>query len=848
MFIFAHILLNLNKNFVTLFDLQDGKFAYVVKVRGRGAFRKRIMEMGFTPGRKVKKIKSAPLGDPVEYRLMEYSVSLRNADAKFIEIISEKEFFLNQSGHFFPESTSRIASRVKEKSHQINIALVGNPNCGKSTIFNHASHTKAKVGNYGGVTIESKVAHFQYKGHNFRFVDLPGTYSISSYSPEELYVRNFIAESLPDIVLNVVDASNIERNLYLTTQLIDMDQKMVVALNMYDEMQKKGHMLNHQYLGKLLGIPFIPTIGTKGKGLDLLFDTVLDTYYDRDPNVRPVNIKYQRQVESAVKNISHYLLQFSEKELLNRYSPRFLALRLLEKDDEVIHLIRKRISNPEKLFELLRKERSIIEKDFADDIESVITDMKYGFIAGALKETHVPAKETQKLKSDHLDALLTHKFFGIPFFAFFMWIAFYTTFNLGQYPVSWIENGFTYLANHLHQVMNNGMLKDLLVDGVIGGVGSVLVFLPNIILLYFFISIMEDTGYMARAVFIMDKSMHKIGLHGKSFIPLLMGFGCNVPAIMSARIIENRRDRILTMMINPFMSCSARLPLYILLISAFFLKYQALVLFAIYTFGILVAILSAFIYNKLFPKKQDIPFVMELPPYRMPTLRSSLKNMWNNTKEYLKKITGVILMASVIIWLLSYFPKNPDIQNAYDGAKKSIERYYDRILQKDQFLSEKEYSALIHQKEESIKLVEYQKHKFHLEHSFIGRAGKFMTPVMEPLGFNWKMTVGLITGVVAKEVIVGTLGILTATDEGENLALGMKNTLFPKQTKLTNHYQKVAISYMVFVLLYVPCIGVLIVLRKETHSMKYPIFMVLYTTAIAWLLSFLVFKIFGYFL
>ena len=592
---------------MTLLDLKEGENSIITKVKGRGAFRRRIIEMGFVPGQEISVVRKAPMSDPVEYNLMGYNVTLRNSEASKIDIISDDDIIELHGQSFegiIDDHTRKVSAREKGKT--INVALVGNPNCGKTTIFNYASGSQERVGNYGGVTVNAKVAKFKLDGYKFNIVDLPGTYSISSYSPEELYVREHIIENLPDVVVNVLDASNLERNLYLTTQLIDMDIKVVAALNMHDELDKKGDFFDHKLFGKMTGIPVVPTIGNKNKGIRELFRKIIDVYEDRDENVRHIHINYGIPFERAINKIQEKLYSNFNKSLTDKMSSRFIAIKLLEKDEEMIKEITG-FGDYNTIKPIVEKEINYLEDSNKDDSESLITDSKYGFIAGALKETFKAARRQRKRKSDVLDAILTHRFFGIPIFLFFMWLTFYTTFTVGQYPMEWIESLVELSSGFLTSILPDGVINDLIVNGILGGVGGVIVFLPNIVLLYLFISLMEDTGYMARAVFIMDKAMHIIGLHGKSFIPLLMGFGCNVPAILSSRIIESRRDRMVTMLINPFMSCSARLPVYVLLISAFFIEYQSLILFSIYMTGVLLAIISAFIFKKHYSKPRISP-------------------------------------------------------------------------------------------------------------------------------------------------------------------------------------------------------------------------------------------------
>ncbi len=830
---------------MTLYDLNQGERGIITKVMGRGAFRKRILEMGFIPGKQVRVVKKAPLRDPIEYTILGYNVSLRNSEAQLIEVLTPAEATTGNS-----ENTQAVAvpddiilnKTAREKGKRIDIALVGNPNCGKTTLFNMASGSRERVGNYGGVTVEAKKARIRHKGYIINMIDLPGTYSLSAYSPEELFVRDYIFKHHPDIVINVIDASNLERNLYLTSQLIDMDIRVVIALNMYDEFQKSGSSLHHERLGKLLGIPIIPTVSPRGKGIEALLDKTIDVYEDRDDTIRHIHISYGSHLETAIERVQEKIKQPFNYFLTDTISSRFLSIKLIEKDADASSRIQT-CPNHLDIVAQVREEIRYIEEDMKSDSESLITDAKYGFIEGALKETLKSSPVEERKKSEVIDTFFTHKLWGIPVFVVFMWLAFYITFKIGEYPMGWIETLVERISVLTDTLMPPGPLKDLLIQGVIGGVGGVIVFLPNILLLFLFISLMEDTGYLARAVFIMDKAMHKIGLHGKSFIPLLMGFGCNVPAIMSARIIESRRDKMVTILINPFMSCSARLPVYILFISAFFVAYQGTILFFMYLAGILLAILSALLFNKTIFKKADVPFVMELPPYRVPTLRSLLRHMWTRAQQYLRKIGVIILTASVIIWALGYFPRNRELESAY--RKELNKRAGTTLPQTAPHFGSFAFPA---------GLDDHQLELYYLqaaqEYSFIGRIGKFVEPVMEPLGFSWKMSVAILTGIAGKEIVVGTLGVLHHADPGNesesaSLPVRMKVEIEENSRATTQHpyhSRLIAISFMLFILIYFPCIAVIATIRKETGHWKWAVFTIFYTTGLAWFISFLTYQ------
>lgn len=825
-----------------LSELKTGEKGVVVKVLGHGGFRKRIIEMGFIKGKTVEVLLNAPLKDPIKYKVMGYEVSLRRQEAGMIEIISESEAqerevepdyhaALKEDVHYTDEELKRIAFG---KRKTINVVLVGNPNSGKTSLFNRISGAHEHVGNYSGVTVDAKEGGFDFEGYHFKIVDLPGTYSLSAYTPEEMYVRQYIIEDTPDIIINVVDASNLERNLYLTTQLIDMNVRMVVALNLYDELEASGNTLDYRLLSKLFGVPMIPTVSKNGRGVDHLFHIVINLYegadfLDKEGNINPevakelqdwhreyvdekchaehmddyahldkpyantyrhIHINHGPELEKAIDAIKE---EISRNEFIrHKYSTRFLSIKLLENDKEIEGIVGK-LPNGAEIIRVRDKMVDRILKLMKEDSESAITDAKYGFIAGALKETFVDNHQEQKQTTKIIDSVVTHRLWGFPIFFLFMYVMFEGTFVLGNYPKEGIEWLVARLGELIRSGMSEGPLKDLLVNGIIGGVGGVIVFLPNILILYFFISLMEDSGYMARAAFIMDKIMHKMGLHGKSFIPLIMGFGCNVPAIMATRTIENRKSRLITMLINPLMSCSARLPIYLLLVGAFFPSHASLMLLLIYAIGIFLAVVMARLFSKVFVKGDDTPFVMELPPYRMPTGKSIFRHTWERGAQYLKKMSGIIMVASIIIWFLGYYPHE-------NGGSSVAEQQ---------------------------------------EYSYIGRLGKSMEPAIKPLGFDWKLGVGLLSGVGAKELVVSTLGILYADDSEaapESLAARIPITPF------------VAFCYMLFSLIYFPCVASLAAIKNESGSWKWALFTAVYTTALAWIITFSVYQIGSLFL
>ena len=755
--------------------------------------------MGFIRGKEVIVIQNAPLKDPIHYRVMGYDVSLRRSDAALIEVVSAADFEKEQAtsvqdtnrsaDSFILPSGNELRAIALHKGKTINVALVGNPNCGKTSLFNFASGAHEHVGNYSGVTVDAKEGTFQQNGYTFRIVDLPGTYSLSAYTPEELYVRKHLNEEQPDVVINVIDASNLERNLYLTAQLIDMDVRMVIALNMYDELERHGNKFDHESLAKMIGAPIIPTVSKTGFGIEDLFNRVIKVYEEEDPVIRHIHINYGESLEKGISNVRKTLK--NSVDIPKSLSKRYLSIKLLEGDREIETFI-KTLPGAETIFQERDRNTALIEKLLQEDCETAFTNARYGFISGALRETYEQNMIKEATSTQIIDLFVTHKVLGFPIFILFMWIMFEATFRLGGYPMEWIEALVEVIGNFVRNHMSEGPLKDLLVDGIIGGVGGVIVFLPNILILYMFISFMEDSGYMARAAFIMDKIMHKMGLHGKSFIPLIMGFGCNVPAIIASRTIENRKSRLITMLVNPLMSCSARLPIYLLLVGAFFPNNASLVLLSIYVIGIVLAVVMARLFSKFLIKGDDTPFVMELPPYRMPTAKSIFRHTWEKGAQYLKKMGGIIMIASIIIWFLGYYPNH----DAYETVAEQQ------------------------------------------ENSYIGQLGRGIEPVIKPLGFDWKLGIGLLSGVGAKELVVSTLGVLYADDpDADSVSLAERIPITPL----------VAFCYMLFVLIYFPCIAALAAIKQESGSWKWALFAACYTTALAWLVSFAVYQIGGLF-
>ncbi len=812
-----------------LSELQNGQSGVIIKVLGYGAFRKRVTEMGFVRGQTVEVVMNAPLKDPILYKVMGYEVSLRRSEASMIKIATHDEASLCLAGDDVPEAFP--AGGIADDGHtferyvdyskkEINIALVGNPNCGKTSLFNAASGGHEHVGNYSGVTVDAKRGRFNYGGYRFVIYDLPGTYSLSAYSPEEVFVRRHLVERTPDVIVNVVAASNLERNLYLTTELIDMDFSMVIALNMYDELEQSGARFDHDALGRMIGVPIVPTVSRGGRMIDGLLDTIIRVYENQEPAVRHVHINYSPDIEAGIAPLKNAIN--ASGAVSREVSPRYVALKMLQRDTYTESILRN-IDEYPAWAKLRDQEVPAIERKLGEDIETAITNERYGFIAGALKETFEAGKKDDKETTRAIDAIVTNKLFGFPIFLLILWLMFETTFSLGSYPMGWIEAGVGWLADAVRAAMSDGMLKDLIIDGVIGGVGGVIVFLPNILILYLFISFMEDSGYMARAAFIMDKLMHRIGLHGKSFIPLIMGFGCNVPAIMASRTIESRSSRIITILINPFISCSARLPVYLLLVGIFFPSHAGTVLMGLYLLGMVAAVVTARLLRRFVFKKDETPFVMELPPYRMPAGKSIIIHMWDKAKEYLKKMGGVILVASMAIWFLSYFPRTTDAEALQDIAVDTI--------------------AMPGVSHAAIMQMEQQKN------SYLGRLGLFCEPVVEPLGFNWKVCISLLSGAAAKELVISTLGVLYAeTDvEGSGAALSEKLTTVNPQTGTPDFTARNSLAFLVFILLYFPCIASLAAIARETGNWRWTLFTVIYNTLVAWIAAWATYNIWGLF-
>ena len=869
-----------------LSELKTGEKGVIVKVTGHGGFRKRIVEMGFIKGKTVEVLLNAPLKDPIKYKIMGYEISLRRQEASMIEIISEEDAKKHETDSPSTSATEQpiceevMVDMAKGQRKTINVALVGNPNCGKTSLFNQASGAHEHVGNYSGVTVDMKEGYFDFQGYRFRIIDLPGTYSLSTYTPEEMYVRKHIIDETPDVIINVVDASNLERNLYLTTQLIDMNVRMVCALNMYDECEERGDKLNYHTLGKLFGVPMIPTVFKTGEGIDMLFHIIINIYeggdfLDEQGNINPevakdlqewhkkyvhdtkvehheedyahgnkpkekvyrhIHLNHGRHIEKAIESVQKLLKQVPS--IRCKYSTRYLAIKLLEMDKDVTRIVES-LPNATEIIQMRDTAAAEIKTNTGEDSETAIMNAKFGFINGALHESEfMEGKEKSTFYTTQIiDKFITNKYLGFPLFFLIMYFTFDITFSWGQYPTDWVNAAMGFLTEQISGLMSEGPLKHMIVDGIMGGLGAVVVFLPQILILYCLVSIMEDTGYMARAAFIMDRLMHKIGLHGKSFIPMFMGFGCNVPAIVATRTIESRRSRLITVLILPLVSCSARIPIYVLITGAFFApQYRSAIMIGLYLIGIAMALMVSKVFSKWLIKGEDTPFVMELPPYRFPTGKAVARHTWEKAKQYLKKIGGVILVASIVVWALGYYPRMSKMEQA-EKQLAMVEQKMEQSSTKDKTLLEE------HQMwQDSIAMMNIQQQ----EQSFIGRFGKSIEPLFTPLGFNWKLDVAILTGAGAKEIVASTIGVLYSDKDvqldGENMTDESSKILRLKM-EADGITPLVAICFLLFILLYFPCVAAISAVKGETGSWKWAAFVVAYTTTLAWIVSALVYQV-----
>lgn len=718
-------------------------------------------------------------------------------------------------------------------TNNLTVALAGNPNCGKTTIFNNITGARQHVGNYPGVTVERREGFRRYQGKELLVVDLPGTYSLTAHSLDELVARNVIVNEKPDIIINILDASNLERNLYLAAQLLELERPVVLALNMADVAEQRGLQINDKLLSKTLGVAVVRMIGNRNQGTDTLLQTVSEAAAANQQ--QPFQLDYGQDVEGKIRLVMDALENLTEV----KYPLRWLAIKLLENDQDVQTAI-KTVAGGTKIMVMVEQIRAEMKACFHDELELVMAERRYRFVGDVYRQVVAVHNDMETTTSDKIDSLLTHRVLGLPIFLGIMWLLFNIVFTVGAYPQGWLETGVAWVGEFLGQHLAEGDLKSLLVDGIIGGVGSVIVFLPNILLLFLGIALLEDSGYMSRAAFLVDRIMRAVGLHGKSFIPLLIGFGCSVPAIMGTRTLENPRDRMVTILVAPLMSCSARLPVYTLFTAAFFApEIAGSVLFSIYFTGIVLAIVMALIFRKfLFPGSAEA-FVMEMPPYHLPTLRSIVTHMWERSVLYLKKAGTLILVASILVWFATNYPVNVEYSRDYDQAKAQVEEQFNAQAA-EAVLPPLTIEELEQAKQVALDKLEKEEAGEKLAQSYAGQLGKFMEPVIRPLGFDWKIGVGLVSAMAAKEVLVSTLGtIYNVGDVEEDDSGSLQDALVadPVFSPL------VAFCLMLFTLLYSPCLAALAVMKRETNSWKWPAFSFVYSTVLAWVITFVVYRV-----
>ena len=818
--------------------MHAGQKGCIVKVKGHGSARRRAVDAGFYKGICVEILDVDSTCVSVDVEGIQRLLTL--SEASMIEVLTVEE--AAHEMQVTEVSTGALKSLAHRHRHEIEIALVGQPLSGKNSLF--TTLTQGQSAPLAGAA-DILMGERDFQDYHLHISNLPDTYSLTSRTADTWTVRRHLVGDAPDIVISVIDATDLERSIQITTQLLDMNLRVIVALNKFDAMQAEGGMLDYQTLSRLLGTPIVPTVSLNNEGLEHLLHLAINIYEGADflDDEGEVNKEVMRELQEWHRSIVHthdhteHLADFTRDHTLDtrykkhayrhihiyhgteleqsietlrnevwksestryRYSTRYVAIALLEGDIDIEQFVREHMPNSKAIFALRDKERRRYTRLMGESVPKAVRTAKRSFILGALKETYTPPITQAKANpsfTERLDRLVTHKVWGVALFLLSLFIMFEATFVLGEYPmqgIEWLVEKASLLIEH---ILPEGPIKDMVVDGIIGGVGGVIVFLPNILILYFFISLMEDSGYMSRAAFIMDKAMHRMGLHGKSFITLIMGFGCNVPAVLATRMIESRKSRLITMLVTPLMSCSARLPVYIIFVAAFFPHHSGAVLMGLYLTGILLAVLVARLLSRTVMRGDETPYVMELTPYRSPSWRVIFKHTWDKGYEYLKKMGGVILIASIVVWFLGYYPRS------------------------------EHYATPAEQQ----------------EHSYIGHIGKAIEPVIAPLGFDWKMGIGLVSGVGAKELIVSTLGVLYANQEVADTAESEAQIASALKAVTT---PAAALAYMLFVLIYFPCLATLIAIKKETKSWWWAIFTAVYTTALAWFVAFAVYRVAG---
>ncbi|CCQ75007.1 ferrous iron transport protein B [Magnetospira sp. QH-2] len=710
------------------------------------------------------------------------------------------------------------AAPVPAETKTVTVALVGNPNCGKTSLYNAITGTKENVGNYPRVTVKIKHTTIEHRGWEIRLVDLPGIYSLTSQSPEERIGRDFIQYQRPDIVLNVLDAGNLARNLFLTTQLIEMGRPRLYALNMADEAHRKGITVDLEGLESILGGHAIETVATTGAGVTELLDHVIDVatnhLYDQ-----PKAVPYDNHLEEALDRVQD-LVRDLHPGALEAEQSRWLAIKLLEGDDEIL----RQEGEHGLLIEMVRRERFDLARHHGEDTEIMFSSARYGFIHGLISEVcdSPLAHEHANDLTHRLDRLLLNRWLGMPIFFGLMWLMFETTFTLGNYPADWIDGAVSWISDGISALLPAGLVHDLIIDGVVTGMGAVIVFLPYILILFFFIAMFSETGYLARSSFLVDRAMHLFGLHGKAFIPLVMGFGCNVPAVMASRTIESPQARLVAILINPFMSCSQRLPAFILLSGAFFAENAGQVIFAMYLISIATAMGAAVFLTRFVVRGGTETFIMELPPYRLPTIGAILYHMWDKAWDFVRMVGGVIVVGSVVVWFLQAFPQEMDYSRDYDGEATRIEA------------TQPEGAA----REDAIATLRVEQERERVENSYLGRMGQAVSPVFAPLGFNWQDTVSIITGFFAKEMVVASYAVLYGQNDGsETGSEGLRGALAGAMTPIT------AFALMVFLLLYSPCMSTFAAIKREAGGWNWALFSLGFSLVVGWLLAFAVVQV-----